>query len=52
MRRFVWPKVEYILRTILPNCTGAKGLDDVARRMTKKAFWLPQRTITSFFYVP
>ena len=52
MRRFVWPKVEYILRTMLPNRTWAKGLDDAIREMAKKAFRLPQRTITSFFYVP
>ena len=52
MRRFVRPKLEYILRTMLPNRTWAKQLDDAVRGMAKKAFRLPRRTITSFFYVP
>ena len=51
MRRFVQPKVEYILRKMLPNRTWTKGLDDAIRGMAKKAFRLPRRTITSFFYV-
>ena len=52
MRRFVRLKVEYILRTTLPSRTWAKGLDDAIRGMAKKAFRLPQRMVTSFFYVP
>ena len=52
MRRFVRPKLEYILRTMLPNRSWAKNLDDAVRGMVKKAFRLPRRTITSFFYVP
>ena len=52
MRRFVRPKLEYILRTIFPNCIWAKMLDDVVRGMVKKALRLPRRTVTSFFYVP
>ena len=51
MRRFVRPKLEYILRMMLPNRSWAKGLDDAVRKMAKKAFRLPQRTITSFVYV-
>ena len=49
--RFVRLKLEYILRTMLPNRSWAKGLDDAVRGMAKKAFRLPRRTITSFFYV-
>ena len=41
MKRFIRPKLEYILRTVLPNRTWGKH-----------AFQLPRRTITSFFYVP
>ena len=48
MGRFVWPKVEYILRTMLPNCTWVRSLDVAVRGIAKKAFRLPQRTITSF----
>ena len=52
LKRFVWPKMEHILRMMLPNCTWAKGLGDAVRGMAKKAFWLSRRTFTSFFYVP
>ena len=52
MRRFIRPKVVYILRMMLSNRTWAKGLDDAVRGMAKKAFRLLQGTITSFFYVP
>ena len=52
MKRFIRPKLEYILRTMLPNRTWGKHLDDAVRGMAKKAFRLPRRTITSFFYVP
>ena len=52
IRRFIRPKLEYILRTMLPNRTWAKNMDDAVRGMVKKAFRLPRRTITSFFYVP
>ena len=52
MRRFIQPKLEYILKTMLPNHSWLKGLEDTERRMAKKAFRLPWKTITSFFYVP
>ena len=52
IRRFIRPKLEYILRTMLPNRSWAKNLDDAVRGMAKKAFRLPRRTITTFFYVP
>ena len=52
MKRFIRPKLEYILRTMLRNRTWGKHLDDAVRGMAKKAFRLPRRTITSFFYVP
>ena len=51
IRRFVRPKLEYILRTMLPNRTWGKNLDDAVRGMAKKAFRLPRRTTTPFFYV-
>ena len=51
MRRFMRPKLEYILRMMLFNCSWAKNLDDVVWEMVKKVFWLLRRTITSFFYV-
>ena len=38
MRRFVRLKLEYILRTMLPNRSWAKGLDDAVRGMAKKTF--------------
>ena len=48
MKRFVRPKVEYVMRTMLSNHTWMKGLDDVVRGMAKKAFSLPRRTVISF----
>lgn len=48
MKRFVQPKVEYVMRTMLSNHTWIKGLDDVVRGMVKKAFSLPRRTVISF----
>ena len=36
MRRFIRSKLEYILRTMLPNCSWVKNLDDVVRGMVKK----------------
>ena len=52
IRRFIRPKLEHILRTMLPNRSWAKNLDNTVRGMAKKAFRLPRRTITTFFYVP
>jgi len=49
---FVRPKLEYVIRTMLPMCGWAKNLDDAVRRMAKAAFQLPRRTTTPFFYAP
>lgn len=47
---FVCPKMEDILRTTLLNCAWVKDLDDMVRRMVKKAFQLPWRNHHLRFY--
>ena len=51
IHRFVKPKLDYTLRTMLPNKGWAKELDGQVRAMAKKAFRLPRRTATPYFYV-
>ena len=48
---FVKPKLDYTLRAMLPNNRWAKDLDGQVRAMAKKAFRLPRRTATPYFYV-
>lgn len=52
IRRFLRPRLEYILRAMLPNRSWVKNVDDAMRGAVKKAYRLPRRTTTPFFYVP
>ena len=50
LHRFVKPKLDYTLRTMFPTKGWAKNLDNQVRSMAKKAFRLPRRTNTPYFY--
>jgi len=52
LKRFVQPKLEFSLRTLLPTKGWAKHLDDQVRGIAKKSLKLPRRTVTAFMYMP
>ena len=49
IRRFIRPKLEYILRKMLLNRSWAKNLDDAVRGMAKKVFRLPRGQLQHSF---
>lgn len=52
IKKFLHPKLEYTMRTLLPFRGWARNLDKRVRKMIKIAFRLSRRTNPAIFYVP
>ena len=51
-RKFLFPRLSFILRVISPGVTWRTRLDTSLRSIVKKGIRLPLRTCTEFFYLP
>ena len=51
-RRFLFPRLTFVLQVIFPGSTWCRKLDTTLRGAIKKGLKLPQRTATEYFYLP
>ena len=51
-RRFLFPRLTFALKVILPGPTWCKKLDTSLRAIIKRGLRIPQRTCTQYFYLP
>eukprot|EP00731_Ephydatia_muelleri_P034304 Em0054g27a len=51
-RRFLFPRLTFILQVIIPGSTWCRKLDTTLRGAFKQGLKLPRRTATQYFYLP
>ena len=51
-RRFLFPRLTFVLQVIFPGSTWCRKLDTTLRGAIKQGLKMPRRTATQYFYLP